>query len=113
MGDVERLCDRILLVDRGSLVFDGTLAGLSRTVGAERVLVVDLAEPTPDLDDVPDTRHLGSEGGGLRQRLGFDPDVTTAARVLAALSGRAEVVDLAVEEPDVEEIVRRVYAARR
>ncbi|MGY2703838.1 ABC transporter ATP-binding protein [Nocardioides sp. HB32] len=113
MGDVERLCDRILLVDRGSLVFDGTLAGLSRTVGAERVLVVDLAEPTPDLDDVPDTRHLGSEGGGLRQRLGFDPDVTTAARVLAALSGRAELVDLAVEEPDVEEIVRRVYAARR
>ena len=63
--------------------------------------------------DVPDTRHLGSEGGGLRQRLAFDPDVTTAARVLAALSGRAEVVDLAVEEPDVEEVVRRVYASRR
>ncbi|HEU5036858.1 MAG TPA: ATP-binding cassette domain-containing protein [Nocardioides sp.] len=113
MGDVERLCDRILLVDRGSLVFDGTLQGLSRTVGAERVLVVDLAEPTADLADVPDTRHLGSEGSGMRQRLAFDPDTTTAARVLGALAGRAEVVDLAVEEPDVEEIVRRVYAARR
>ena len=113
MGDVERLCDRILLVDRGSLVFDGTLQGLSRTVGAERVLVVDLAEPADDLLDVPDTRHLGSEGNGLRQRLAFDPDVTTAARVLGALTGRAEVVDLAVEEPDVEEIVRRVYASRR
>ncbi|MEQ4499945.1 ABC transporter ATP-binding protein, partial [Nocardioides kribbensis] len=37
MGDVERLCDRVLLVDRGALVFDGDLAGLSRTVGAERV----------------------------------------------------------------------------
>ncbi|WP_395659097.1 ATP-binding cassette domain-containing protein [Nocardioides sp.] len=113
MGDVERLCDRILLVDRGSLVFDGTLAGLTRTVGAERVLVVDLAEPTADLADVPDTRHLGSEGSGMRQRLAFDPDVTTAARVLGALAGRAEVVDLAVEEPDVEEVVRRVYASRR
>lgn len=113
MGDVERLCDRILLVDRGSLVFDGTLAGLSRTVGAERVLVVDLAAPTPDLTGIPDTRLLGSEGDGLRQRLAFDPDVTTAARVLAALGPHAEVVDLAVEEPDVEEIVRRVYASRR
>ncbi|MDF1606326.1 ATP-binding cassette domain-containing protein [Nocardioides sp. YIM 152315] len=113
MGDVERLCDRILLVDRGSLVYDGTLAGLSRTVGAERVLVVDLATPTPDLVDVPDTRHLGSEGDGLRQRLAFDPDATTAARVLAALAGRTEIVDLAIEEPDVEEIVRRVYASRR
>ncbi|CAN5281374.1 ATP-binding cassette domain-containing protein [soil metagenome] len=113
MGDVERLCDRVLLVDRGRLVWDGTLAGLSRTVGAERVLVVDLAESTPDLVDVTDTRHLGSEGGGLRQRLAFDPDTTTAARVLAAVSERVEVLDLAGEEPDVEDGVRRVYAARR
>ncbi|WP_296601984.1 ATP-binding cassette domain-containing protein [Nocardioides sp.] len=113
MGDVERLCDRILLVDRGSLVFDGTLAGLSRTVGAERIMVVDLAAPVGDLVDVPETRHLGSEGSGMRQRLAFDPEATTAALVLAAVSERAEVLDLAIEEPDVEEVVRRVYAARR
>ncbi len=113
MGDVERLCDRVLLVDRGRLVWDGTLAGLSRTVGAQRVLVVDLAASTSDLDDIADTRHLSSEGGGLRQRLAFDPDATTAARVLAAVSERVEVLDLAVEEPDVEDVVRRVYAARR
>lgn len=113
MGDVERLCDRVLLVDRGALVFDGDLAGLSRTVGAERVMVVDLAGATPDLTGLPDVRHLGSEGGGLRQRLSFDPDTTTAARVLAAVSEHAEVLDLSIEEPDVEGVVRRVYAARR
>jgi ABC-2 type transport system ATP-binding protein len=113
MGDVERLCDRVLLVDRGSLVFDGTLPGLSATVGAERVMVVDLAASVPDLVDVPATRHLGSEGGGLRQRLGFDPGATTAARVLAEVSQRAEVLDLAIEEPEIEDVVRRIYAARR
>jgi ABC-2 type transport system ATP-binding protein len=113
MGDVERLCDRVLLVDRGSLVWDGTLTGLSRTVGARRVLVVDLAESSPDLLDIPETEHLGSEGGGLRQRLAFDAEHTTAARVLAAVSERVEVLDLAVEEPDVEDVVRRVYASRR
>lgn len=113
MGDVERLCDRVLLVDRGRLVWDGTLAGLSRTVGARRVLVVDLATSTLDLVGIEETEHLGSEGGGLRQRLAFDPARTTAARVLAAVSERVEVLDLAVEEPDVEDVVRRVYAARR
>lgn len=112
MGDVERLCDRVLLVDRGSLVWDGTLQGLSRTVGARRVLVVDLAEPTADLVGIEETTHLGSEGGGLRQRLAFDPELTTAARVLAAASERSEVLDLTVEEPDVEDVVRRVYASR-
>ena len=38
---------------------------------------------------------------------------TTAAKVLADVARRAEVLDLAIEEPDVEDVVRRVYAARR
>jgi len=113
MGDVERLCQRIVLVDHGRKRFDGTLHGLSRMVGVERVLVVDLAVPTADLVDLPDVRHLVSEADGLRQELAFDPDVTSAAAVLTAVSERAEVVDLAVREPEIEAVLRRLYAARR
>lgn len=113
MGDVERLCDRILLVDHGRLAFDGTLAGLTKEVGAQRVLVVDFSQPTSALDSIPDTQLLSSDSGGLRQRLSFDPQVTTAARVLSAVASRADVVDLTVEEPSVEEVVRKIYAAQR
>jgi ABC-2 type transport system ATP-binding protein len=113
MGDVQRLCQRVLLVDRGALAFDGTLAGLSQTVGARRVLVVDLARPTADLVGIPHTTHLHSAAHGLQQRLAFDAQDTTAATVLAAVSARAEVRDLSVEEPDVEDVVRRVYAGSR
>ncbi len=113
MGDIERLCERVLVVDRGVLAYDGTLAGLGATVGAQRVLVVDLAEPTADLTDLPGVQHLDSEGDGLRQRLAFDPRTTTAAAVLGAVSRRCEVRDLSVEEPDIEDVVRRIYRARR
>jgi ABC-2 type transport system ATP-binding protein len=113
MGDVERLCDRILVIDHGALAYDGGLPGLSRTAGAERILVVDLAEPGPDLTGLDDARHLASEAGGLRQRLAFDAERTTAARVLAAVSEKAEVLDLTVQEPGIEDVVRRLYAASR
>ncbi len=113
MGDVGRLCDRVLVVDHGHLAYDGTLPGLVQRVGAERVLVVDLAEPLPDLVDVDGTRHVGSAGGGLRQRLAFTPQETTAAAVLAAVSARVEVRDLTIEEPDVEDVVRRIYLSAR
>ncbi|WP_442943484.1 ABC transporter ATP-binding protein [Nocardia sp. NBC_00565] len=109
MGDIERLCDRVLVVDRGTLVYDGSLTGLAVRVGARRVLVVDLAEPTRNLDDVPRTELLTSEGDGMRQRLAFDAEATTAAQVLAAVSDRAEVRDLSIEEPDIEDVVRRIY----
>ncbi|MCK9924239.1 ATP-binding cassette domain-containing protein [Frankia sp. AgPm24] len=110
MGDVERLCDRVLVIDHGRLAYDGDLTGLARASGAERVLAVVLAEPTTDLTDVPGARHLVSQARGLRQRLAFDAEITTAAQVFAAVAQRAEVLDFTVEEPDIEDVVRRVYA---
>ncbi|MGH3506488.1 MAG: ABC transporter ATP-binding protein [Nocardioidaceae bacterium] len=113
MGDIERLCQRVLVVDNGRLAYDGTLPGLAATVGARRVLVVDLMAPTRDLDDVPHTKHLDSEADGLRQRLAFDPQDITAAAVLARIGATAEVRDLSIEEPDIEDVVRRIYLSRR
>ncbi|MEU6563877.1 ABC transporter ATP-binding protein [Nocardia nova] len=111
MGDIERLCDRVLVVDHGSLAYDGTLPGLARTVGARRVLAVDLAYPAADLTDLPDATLLSSAGDGIRQRLAFDPETTTAAQLLTAISDRVEVRDLSIEEPDIEDVVRRLYSA--
>jgi ABC-2 type transport system ATP-binding protein len=109
MDDVERLCRRLLVVDHGRLVYDGDIPGLVARVGARRVLVVDLVEPAPPLDAVPGTELVGVEGGGLRQRLAFFPGATTAAAVLAVVSGVAAVRDLSIEEPDIEDVVRRLY----
>lgn len=113
MGDIERLCDRVLVVDHGKPAYDGTLPGLSARVGAQRVLVLDLADAGPDLLDIPNTQHMGSEADGMRQRLAFDPAATTAAALLAAVGERAQVRDLTIEEPDIEDVVRRIYLAQR
>jgi ABC-2 type transport system ATP-binding protein len=109
MSDIERLCDRVLVVDHGRLVHDGTLTGLAETVALDRVLVVDLPGPHPDLA-VRDARHVGSELDGQRQRLAFDPRRTTAARVLSDVSAQVEVVDLTLSEPAIEDVVRTLYS---
>jgi ABC-2 type transport system ATP-binding protein len=110
MGDIERLCERVLVVDHGRLVYDGTLTGLAERVALSRVLVVDLTGPHPDLV-VSDATHIGSELAGQRQRLAFSPQQTTAARVLAEVSAQVEVVDLTLEEPAIEAIVRTLYSS--
>jgi ABC-2 type transport system ATP-binding protein len=115
MDDIERLCPRVLVVDHGQLVYDGDIPGLVSRVGAERVLVVDLERPT-DLASVlaehaPQARSIAVEGGGLRHRLGFVPGATSAALVVAAVVAHAPVRDLAIEEPDIEDVVRRLYLA--
>ena len=104
MGDIERLCDRVLVVDHGRLAYDGTLTSLAERVALKRVLVVDLTEPRSPLQ-VAHAEHIGSDGEGLRQRLAFAPELATAAQVLAEVSAQAEVVDLTLEEPAIEDIV--------
>lgn len=113
MGDIERLCERVLVVDHGATVYDGSLDGLARAAGSDRTLVLDFVDATPDLTGIPHTTHLGSEVAGARQRLAFDSERTTAAAVLAAVGQQAELRDLSIEEPDIEDVVRRIYRASR
>ena len=112
MGDVERLCDRVVVVDHGRLAFDGTLTGLAKTVGAQRVLIVDLDAPSADLV-VSGADLVETESNGMRQKLAFDAEQTTAAAVLAQIAEQASVRDLSIEEPDIEDVLRRIYAAER
>ena len=112
LPDVERLCSRLLVVDRGHLVFDGTLPDLGRRVGAERVLVVDFHSPQPALDDLPGTTLRLVEADGLRQHLAFRGDEVSAASVVAMVAERAAIRDLTMREPDINEVVRALYSSR-
>jgi ABC-2 type transport system ATP-binding protein len=42
----------------------------------------------------------------------FDPAVTSAAAVIAAVLGSAEVSDLSIVEPDLEPVIRQIYGDR-
>jgi len=106
LSDIERLCPRMVIIDRGRVLYDGGTAEIAARFGAERTLVVDLAETRPPL-------HL-ARGSVVRtdgplQWIRFRPEEMTAAALIAAISEQAQLVDLSIEEPDIEEVVRRVY----
>jgi ABC-2 type transport system ATP-binding protein len=106
MADIERLCPRMLIIDRGRVLYDGGTAEIAARFGGTRTLVVDLAESRPPL------RLAGAiviRTDGPRQWIRFRPADATAAQLVAAVSEQAPLVDLAIEEPDIEEVVRRIY----
>lgn len=108
MGDVQRLCERMIIIDHGRQVFDGSETQLADETGAERNLIVDLAADVPaGLTLPPGARLLEAEGP--RARIAFSARELTAARLLDAVSRQAEVVDIALAEPQIEDLVRRIY----
>jgi ABC-2 type transport system ATP-binding protein len=109
LADIERLCSRLLIIDHGHLIWDGGIDELKREYGQERTLVVDLEEPAPPLE-VEGARVVRIDGP--RQWLAFRRDETSAAELIPAVAARARIIDVAIEETEIEEIVRRIYAAR-
>ena len=102
--DVERLCRRVMIIDHGSLLYDGALAGLQERFGGERRLVVDYLE-LPVSTEITGTTLLAQEG--LRITYGFR--ALSAAEVIARVTAGAPVRDLSVLEPDLEGTIRRIY----
>jgi len=103
LGDIERLCKRLMVIDHGSLIWDGPIDRLKERYGAERTLIVDLEEEAPPLE-VKGARVERVDGP--RQWLRFRGP---AAELTSRVATQARLVDLQIAEPDIEEIVRRIY----
>jgi ABC-2 type transport system ATP-binding protein len=110
LSDIERVCRRLLIIDHGQVIYDGAIDRLVRRYGNERTLVVDLEQPTEPLR-IP--RACVDRVEGPRQWLRFDRTQTTAAQVAAAVTAQARLVDLEIEEPDIEDVIRRMYAGQQ
>jgi ABC-2 type transport system ATP-binding protein len=105
LDDIVELCHRLLIIDHGQTIYDGTVEGLRRRYGTTRVLVVDLREDAEVA--VEGARVVRAEGH--RRWLEFGRDEVSAAELIARVMADHEVVDLTLEEPDIEDIVRRIY----
>lgn len=116
LADIERLCPRLVVIDHGRIVHDGSLERLHTRYGSRRRVIVDLDEPLPSPQDVAGASLVGIEAGGLRLTfLLADPGSagpsTTAGQLVATLAAVACVRDITVVEPDIEDVVARLYGA--
>jgi ABC-2 type transport system ATP-binding protein len=113
MADLAHLCQRMMLIDHGRLLYDGTVAAMRDRFGTERTLVVDLAEDeiVEGPLQVPPATQVQADGP--RRWLRFQREEITAAALVAAVSARYHIRDLTIEEPEIESIVRRLYEEGR
>ncbi len=111
LGDVEKMCERIIMIDHGHVVFDGALAALRDRFGGGRVLVVDFAE-APGEVNLPGVQFVRQEANRVWLRVERAGGLSAGGRVaeiMPELFRRYRVNDLSVQEPEIEEVVRRIY----
>ncbi len=107
MATVERLCRRIVLIDHGRMRYDGDLETLRKRLGSVRELVVDFVEPVGALRLPPGATMERREG--QRAWIAFERNRLTAPTLIAEIQAQREVVDLTLREPEIEQVIHRIY----
>lgn len=109
MSDLEQLAERIVMIDKGRIAFDGDFTALRRAVATRRRLLLETAEgPAPNL---PGAELV--ETAGNRHVYVYDPASTDLGALLTAAGHVTEVVDLETHRPDIDDVVADLYETWR
>jgi ABC-2 type transport system ATP-binding protein len=106
LADVERLCRRIIIIDNGTVIYDGGIERIKEEYGTHRTLVLTFAEPPVDAA-LRGADIVSSEHSTVRYR--FDRRLVRPDQLIQEATQRFELRDLTIEEPDLESIIRRIY----
>ncbi len=108
-GDVESLCKRVIVINHGQVIFDDRTSALKRRFLRRKIVGVRFGQPIHDDFSVRNATLLKRGTWGVKLEL--DTHVRPVDDLIGALMQYAPVVDLTVEDPPMEEIIREIYLA--
>ncbi|MDQ4100201.1 MAG: ATP-binding cassette domain-containing protein [Chloroflexota bacterium] len=117
LGDIEQLCERMVMIDRGRIVYDGPFAEITRRFGYERAIHFQLTKPLLQPGDTV-RRALGdrapvnvavADADDLSLSLTFDGRDISAGELIRELATSIPFADVRIEEPTAESIIRKLY----
>ena len=115
MADVEALCQRVVVIHHGQLLYDGQLAELVRRFSPHKTIVVEMevspiAQRTGAQRQVQiDLSAYGEVVDSSEGRVSLRVPKTDTARVVGRLLSEIPVLDLTVEDPPIEDVIEEVF----
>jgi len=118
LGDIENLCDRMVMIDEGRIVFDGPLRAMRERFGRECAVHLGLRGQPPDALEVmrralPELAARCSSAPEQHELVvQFDLSQVAVGSVVSRLVAALPVQDLRIQEPSIESILRELYQGR-
>lgn len=117
IGDIEELCSRILIIDGGKLIYDGTLAALKETYGTMRKVTMEVKDvakaatiPLNELLSVAkDAYSIEKDMENNSVTVSFDKNQMHVSDVIEHMMKYVEVRDIKIQETELKDIVKEIY----
>lgn len=105
MNDIEELCSRVVVIDNGRRIYDGSLEELRVKYSNQRILVVDIAQNEVALP--PKTSLIHEDGG--KKWISFDRDESNASEIISTVMKLNRVTDISIKDENIESIIKKLY----
>jgi ABC-2 type transport system ATP-binding protein len=106
-GDIEEVCDRVLVIHGGRLLWDGSIAALRRTYVRSQTLVLVSSAEALSLT-LPGVRV--TQSSPHRVELELDLELASVGAVVDAAQRQGSIKDLSVKDPALDDVIRAFYA---
>lgn len=106
MQDIEKTCDRVVIIDKGSLLYDGGLNEIKNKLGKKRAIVVEFKEQYDNIQIAHVETEILNE---MKMRFIFKRDEMQISELISNLTSHYDIGDMTIEEPEIESIVREIY----
>lgn len=111
LDDIEKVCSRIIVIDQGKKIFDGDVSLLKRTYAYNRCIVVKTVQNLPKenkiCSELPNITIEKKDSSVYE--ISFNQDEYSAYDIIQKLSGYLQIIDFSLQEPSVEQVVKKIY----
>ncbi|MDX2127903.1 MAG: ATP-binding cassette domain-containing protein [Chloroherpetonaceae bacterium] len=108
MQDIEELCDRVMIMDAGKLIFDGALGGIIEKFSSEKLLSIDFERSVTEIELRSYGRVTEVQDEHAKLRLPRKDISTRSATLLSSFP----VKDITIEDIPIEDIIREIFEKR-
>lgn len=106
MKDIETTCDRMILIDKGKLLYDGGVEEIIEKYGKQRKLIVEFAD-NPEVKPIENVEISDIEHN--KKEFSFNCDKVSIKNLMKELTDNYNLIDFTVREMEIETIVRNIY----
>ncbi|MDG0874599.1 ATP-binding cassette domain-containing protein [Paenibacillus thiaminolyticus] len=108
MDDVEKMSDRLIIIDKGAIIHEGSISNTISKFSPDTILNVEFSQYMERKISLNSPCTEIQENGN-NCIIKFDREKVSGAKLIAELVAKYEVKDISIKEPDIEEIVREIY----
>ena len=111
MQDIEEICDRIIIIDGGTILYDGGLEQIKKQFGQQRVIHFELADKEKFVlpSSLTGQVEVLSNEEETKVSLSFDHETVKSSFVISEMMSMYEIGDLNSADPKIETIVEELY----